>query len=97
MINDLAIKPPPPPVVKNPPTNAQDPGTIPGPGRSHKIPHGATRPVPPKLLKPTSLDPTLCNRRIRSPRTPTREQPPMPATTEKPAGKEGTEQPKINK
>ena len=46
VINDLAIKPPPPPVVKNPPTNAQDPGTIPGPGRSHKIPHGATRAVP---------------------------------------------------
>ena len=36
-VNDLAIKPPPPSVVKNPPTNAQDPGTTPGPRKSHML------------------------------------------------------------
>ena len=44
------------PVVKNPPTDAGDTGSIPGLGRSH-VPQDSLVCVP-RLLKPTCLEPT---------------------------------------
>ena len=60
-------------VVKNPPANAGDTGSIPGPGRSH-MPQSNKAHVPqllslcsrarePQLLKPAHLEPVLCNKR----------------------------------
>ena len=57
-------------VVKNPPANAGDTGSIPGPGRSH-MPWSNKSHVP-QLLKPTHLKPVLRNKRSHrseSPRT----------------------------
>ena len=60
-------------VVKNPPANAGDMGLSPGPGRSHmpwnneaRVPQLlslGSRACVPQLLKPTRLDPELCNKR----------------------------------
>ena len=59
-------------VVKNPPANAGDTGSSPGPGRSH-MPCGATKPVHhnywgrmPQLLKPACLEPVLHKRSHRN-------------------------------
>ena len=60
-------------VVKNPPANAGDMGSSPGPGRSH-MPQSnwaltsqllslCSRAHEPQLLKPARLEPTLCNKR----------------------------------
>ena len=59
-------------VVKNPPANAGDTGSIPGPGRSH-MPWSNWAHVPqllslhsrarkPQLLKQACLEPVLCNK-----------------------------------
>ena len=48
-------------VVKNPPANAGDMGSSPGPGRSH-MPQSNKAHAPP-LLKPVSLEPVLRNKR----------------------------------
>ncbi|KAJ8787544.1 hypothetical protein J1605_022859 [Eschrichtius robustus] len=48
-------------VVKNLPANAGDAGSSPGPGRSH-MPRSNSARVP-QLLKPTRLEPVLCNKR----------------------------------
>ena len=48
-------------VVKNPPANAGDTGSSPGPGRSH-MPQSNWAHVP-QLLKPARLEPVLCNKR----------------------------------
>ena len=48
-------------VVKNPPANAGDTGSSLGPGRSH-MPRSNYARVP-QLLKPTHLEPVLCNKR----------------------------------
>ena len=53
-------------MIKNPPANAGDTGSIPGPGRSHMPQSNEAR--APQLLKPASLEPVLCNK--RSPRSP---------------------------
>ena len=65
------------PVVKNPPANAGDTGSILGPGRSHTpredpTCHGATKPVHHnywahmlQLLNPVCLEPMLHNKRSR--------------------------------
>ena len=61
------------PVDKNPPANAGDVGSIPGPGRSY-VPRSNQAPDPqllspisrahePQLLKPVHLKPVLCSRR----------------------------------
>ena len=52
-------------VVKNPPANAGDTGSIPGPGRSHMPRSNYAR--APQLLKPAHLEPVLRNE--RSPRS----------------------------
>ena len=49
------------PVVKNPPANAGDTGSIPGAGRFH-VPWSHRVPVA-QLLKPTRLEAVLCNKR----------------------------------
>ena len=60
-------------VVKNPPANAGDMGSSPGPGRSH-MPQSnlslcatttelRSRAREPQLLKPAYLEPLLCNKR----------------------------------
>ena len=80
-------------VVKNPPANAEDTGSIPGPGRSH-MPR-ATKPMhhnhwdcfrarEPQLLKPLGLEPGLCNKRSHRNEKPTYH-------------KEDPTQPKVNK
>ena len=48
-------------VVKNPPANAGDTGSSPGPGRSH-VPQSYWARVP-QLLKPVRLEPVLHNKR----------------------------------
>ena len=48
-------------VVKNPPANARDMGSSPGPGKSHMPRSNKAR--APQLLKPARLEPVLCNRR----------------------------------
>ena len=48
-------------VVKNPPANAGDTGSSPGPGRSH-MPR-SNKACKPQLLKPTRLEPVLHNKR----------------------------------
>ena len=58
-------------VVKNPPANAGDTGSSPGPGRSHmprsNQAHGpqllSSRTCEPQLLKPAHLEPVLHNKR----------------------------------
>ena len=59
-------------VVKNPPANAGDTGSSPGPGRSHmpqsNLAHAQllslrSRAHEPQLLKPMRLQPMLCNER----------------------------------
>ena len=49
------------PVVKNLPANAGDTSSIPGPGRFHMLWGNWAR--VPQLLKPTGLEPMLCNKR----------------------------------
>ena len=61
------------PVVNNPPANAGDTGSIPGPGRSHmswvKEAHApqllrlCPRAWEPQLLSSRALEPVLCNKR----------------------------------
>ena len=48
-------------MVKNPPANAGDTGSIPGLGRSHMPWSNWAR--APQLLKPAHLEPVLCNKR----------------------------------
>ena len=48
-------------VVKNPPASAGDTGSSPGPGGSHMPPSNEA--CVPQLLKPTRLEPVLCNKR----------------------------------
>ena len=75
-------------VVKNPPANAGDTGLSPGPGRSHMPRRNQARGPQllrlrsiarePQLLKPTRLEPVLCNKRshpMRSPCTATTSSP----------------------
>ena len=50
-------------VVKNPPANAGDMGSIPGPGRSHMPVRHNYWACMPQLLKPAHLEPELCNKR----------------------------------
>ena len=60
-------------VVKNPPANAGDMGSSPGPGRSHVLRSNKARSPQllslrsrarkPQLLKPTRLEPVLRNKR----------------------------------
>ena len=67
-------------VVKNPPANEGDTGSSPGPGRSH-MPRSnkarasqllslRSRAREPQLLKPTCLEPALCNNRSHHNETP---------------------------
>ena len=55
-------------VVKNPPTNAGDTGSIPGPGGSHMLRCATT--IEPMLYslgtttEPMCLEPVLCNKRM---------------------------------
>lgn len=49
------------PVVGSPPANAGDTGSAPGPGIPH-VPQGSSTRAP-QLLKPTHLEPMLCNKR----------------------------------
>ena len=58
-------------MVKNPPCNAKDTGSIPGPGRSHIVQACTLEPAShnycthvPQLLKPEHQEPVLCNNRI---------------------------------
>ena len=84
-------------MVKNPPVNAGDTGSIPGPGRSHMPGSGwahvpqllslRSRACAPQLLKPTSLEPVLCNKRSHDNERPAHrneEWPPLAATRESP-------------
>ena len=48
-------------LVKNPPANAGDMGSIPSPGRSRC--HGATKPVHHSYWRPNTLEPVLQNKR----------------------------------
>ena len=48
-------------VVKNPPANAGDTGSSPGPGRSHMP--GSNEACEPQLLKPACLEPVLHSKR----------------------------------
>ena len=48
-------------VVENPPANARDTGSSPGPGRSHMPRSNKAR--EPQPLKPAHLEPVLCNKR----------------------------------
>ena len=60
-------------VVKNPPANAGETGSSPGPGRSHRLWSNkactsqllilCSRAREPQLLKPSCLEPVLCNKR----------------------------------
>ena len=78
-------------VVKNPPANAGDTGSSPGPGRSHmpqsNRAHASqllslrSRAREPQLLSPHTLEPVLRNREataVRSPRTTTKSSPCSP-------------------
>ena len=68
-------------VVKNPPANAGDMGSIPGPGRSHmprstkarapQLPSLRSRAREPQLLKPAHLEPMLRNKRSQRNEKPT--------------------------
>ena len=49
------------PVVKNLPVNAEDTGSIPGPGRSHML--WSNKVHRPQLLEPARLEPVLSNKR----------------------------------
>ena len=79
-------------VVKNPPANAGDTGSIPGTGRSH-MPRSSLGPASHnywahvlQLLKPTCLEPTLHNKRSHLNKHAHRKEewPPLPATRESP-------------
>ena len=48
-------------MVKNPPANSGDTGSIPGPGRFHR-PHGNLARAP-QHLNPSAVEPMLCNKR----------------------------------
>ena len=56
-------------MVKNPPANAGDMGSSPGPGRSH-MPQSNEARVP-QPLKPACLEPVLRNKRSRRSEKPT--------------------------
>ena len=84
-------------VVKNPPADAGDTGSSPGPGRSHKpwsnkarAPQLLTlrsRAREPQLLKPTRLEPVLRNKRSHRSEKPAHrneEYPPLATTRESP-------------
>ena len=68
-------------VVKNPPANAGDTGSIPGLGRSHMLQSNwarapqllslRSRAREPQLLKPTCLEPVLRNKRSHCNEKPT--------------------------
>ena len=49
-------------MVKNPPANAGDMGSIPGPGATKPVSHNY-RARAPQLLKPTHLEPVLRDKR----------------------------------
>ena len=97
-------------VVKNPPANAEDTGSSPGPGRSHVLRSNSacapqllslrSRAHEPQLLKPVCLEPVLCNKRSHRNEKPAhsnKEQPPLAATRESPMhSNEAPMQPKIN-
>ena len=69
-------------MVENPPANAGDTGSSPGPGRSHMPQSNKAHVL--QLLKSARLEPVLCNKRSHR--------------SEKPAHRnEDTTQPKINK
>ena len=98
-------------MVKNPPANAGDTDSIPGPGRSH-MPQSNKARVPqllslrsrarePQLLKPTRLEPVLRNERSHLNEKPTHrkeEWPLLTATRESPcaATKAHVQQPRPN-
>ena len=86
-------------MVKNPPANAGDTGSIPGPGRSH-MPR-SNRAHAPQLLKTARLEPMLRNKRSHCSEKPTlcnEEQPPLVATRESPRAATKTQRSqKINK
>ena len=79
-------------VVKNPPANAGDTGSSPGPGRSHMPRSNSAR--APQLLSlhsgarvPQLLEPVLCNKRSHHNEKPahrSEEEPPLTATRESP-------------
>ena len=78
------------PVVKNPPCNAGDTGSIPGPGRSH-MPQG-NEASDCSYQRPSALQPRLCNQRSHCSEKPGHHHQRNPADSgEDPA------QPKINK
>ena len=97
-------------MVRNPPANAEDTGSSPGPGRSH-MPWGNWARAPqllslhsrarePRLLRPVHLEPVLPNKRGHRNERPAHneEQSPLSATREKPVcSNEDPTQPKINK
>ena len=86
------------PVVKSPPDNAGDTGSIPGLGRFQDPCQGVPKPVCPNYWA-RALESILCNRRShcrRSPRTAAREWPLLAATRESPHSSEGPAQPSIN-
>ena len=66
-------------VVKNPPANAGDTGSIPGPGRCY-VPQPSLRSRARELQLLTPVHHTQRSMAVTSPRTAAREQPPVPAT-----------------
>ena len=85
------------PMVKNPPANAGDMGSIPGPGRFTC--QGATKPMHHhyqahvlQLLKPDALEPMVCKKRSCGNEKPKHHTPRKPRCSNK-----GTAQPKINR
>ena len=80
-------------VVKNPPANAGDTGSIPGLGRSHMPWSNSAH--EPQLLKPTCLELVLLNKRSHGNEKPTyrnEEQPPLATTRESPHAAMKTQQ-----
>ena len=86
-------------MVKNPPCNAGDTGSIPGLGRSH-VPAGQLRDCGPVLLSPCTLEPVHQHKRSHCDEKPgitTREEPPLTATRESPSTATDTVQRKMFK
>ena len=86
-------------MVKSPPANSGDKGSIPGPGRSHM--QWSNEASVPQLLKPVCLEPVHHNERNHHNKDSehcNKGQPPLTATRESPsAARETQAQPKINK
>ena len=86
------------PVVKNMPCNAGDTGSVPGLGRSHMLQSNEAREL--QLLKPTCLEPMLCNREateMRNPHTTAGEQLPCSTNRESPHTARKTQHSQINR